>query len=277
MSKKKDKHNNNTKRNIIIILSIVGGLILVFLFGKWLLFDRITKTETLDLKSDEVLTVILKTKSYSYLDRLDSYKVKDLTNQEKLWFVVETDSLYNHELNFYQENSKVKGQDVQRIFKMYFETDIKNEDILCIEDGRPVFEYDEELDLYTYSKSNSHNHDVISNIYDKYFYPIEVSRKTNAHGDLFYVVKAKEMFGDSDTCEDVCGLTKHFYGTYKDAISKKNIILDSKDFENWDSYFTSEDKIEELYSLNKDKFPIYTYTFIKKNDDFYLQSVKVNR
>ena len=118
MSKKKDKHNNNTKRNIIIILSVVVGLILVFLFGKWLLFDRITKSESLDLKSDEALTVILKTKSYSYFDRLDSYKAKNLTNQEKLWFVVETDSQYNHGLNFYQENSKVKGEDVKKVLNL---------------------------------------------------------------------------------------------------------------------------------------------------------------
>ena len=120
MSKKKDAHNNNTRRNIIIILSVVVGLILVFLFGKWLLFDRITKSESLDLKSDEALTVMLKTKSYSYFDRLDSYKVKNLTNQEKLWFVVETDSQYNHGLNFYQENSKVKGEDV--IFFIKFQS-----------------------------------------------------------------------------------------------------------------------------------------------------------
>ena len=85
------------------------------------------------------------------------------------------------------------------------------------------------------------------------------------------------MFGDSDTCEDVCGLTKYFYGTYKDSLNKKNAILDSKDFENWDSYFTSTDKVEELYNANKDKFPTYTYTFIKKNNDFYLQNVKVSK
>ena len=277
MSKRKDEHNNNTRKNIIVILSVVVGLILVFLFGKWLLFDRITKSESLDLKSDEALTVMLKTKSYSYFDRLDSYKVKNLTNQEKLWFVVETDSQYNHGLNFYQENSKVKGEDVKKVFKMYFDSDLKNEDILCTEDGKAVFEYDKELDIYTYSKSNSHNHDIASNIYDKYFYPVEVSKKTNAHGDLFYVVKAKRMFGDSDTCEDVCGLTKYFYGTYKDSLNKKNAILDSKDFENWDSYFTSTDKVEELYNANKDKFPTYTYTFIKKNNDFYLQNVKVSK
>ena len=30
----------------------------------------------------EALTVMLKTKSYSYFDRLDSYKVKNLNNQE---------------------------------------------------------------------------------------------------------------------------------------------------------------------------------------------------
>ena len=90
MSKKKDEHNNNTRRNIIIILSVVVGLILVFLFGKWLLFDRITKSESLDLKSDEALTVMLKTKSYSYFDRLDSYKVKNLYKSpyhRRLWEV----------------------------------------------------------------------------------------------------------------------------------------------------------------------------------------------
>lgn len=269
------KRKKIEKKNKIIAISVISlfSLIILILFFKWLLFDRVVESVNLDLNSEDAINVVYKTNMYSYFDYLGEYDVSSLSNQEKLWFVVETDDLYDKTLNFYSEGSLVSAEDVIEFYKRYFgDSEIENEDILCPIDNKPIFEYNSKEGYYKYSY-NSHLHGGISYIYDKYSYPISVEKIRKANGDILYEVKMNKMFGDY--CTDICGITSNFYGTYEDSLNKENSLISSNEYEDWEDYFTSNEKVESLYNKIKDELPIYVYEFLYDNNNYYLISVKI--
>lgn len=270
------KRKKIEKKNKIIAISVISlfSLIILILFFKWLLFDRVVESVNLDLNSEDAINIVYKTNMYSYFDYLGEYDVSSLSNQEKLWFVVETDDLYDKTLNFYSEGSLVSAEDVIEFYKRYFgDSEIENEDILCPIDNKPIFEYNSKEGYYKYS-DNSHLHGGISYIYDKYSYPISVEKIRKANGDILYEVKMNKMFGDY--CTDICGITSNFYGTYEDSLNKENSLISSNEYEDWEDYFTSNEKVESLYNKIKDELPVYTYVFEEVDNFYFLIEVKIS-
>ena len=107
MGRKKGSRNKETirkERKIIIIsmIIIVVVLLLIFFF-RWFFVDRIVSRNNIDLTSDEAISLVGRIKSYSYFDKLGDFEISNISNQDKLWFIVETDETYDKELNFYQE------------------------------------------------------------------------------------------------------------------------------------------------------------------------------
>lgn len=270
--KERQKRQFDQRKILFVILGVIAFIVLI-LFFKWLLVDRVVSREEIVLTSDEGVSLVYKTKAYAYFDKLGSYKESLLTNQEKLWFVVETDEMFDRNLLFYTEGKTVSGADVVEFYKRYFgNDDIKNEDILCPIDNKPIFEYDSETGVYRYS-SNIHAHGALPVIYDKYAYPISIEKLKKANGEILYEVKMHKMFGDY--CSDICELTSHFYGTYEDSLNQENAIVKKEDYDNWEDYFASSQEIEKIYSTYQEQFPVYKYTFVFENNDYYLKSVRI--
>lgn len=279
MGRKKGSRNKETirkERKIIIIsmIIIVVVLLLIFFF-RWFFVDRIVSRNNIDLTSDEAISLVGRIKSYSYFDKLGDFEISNISNQDKLWFIVETDETYDKELNFYQEGSVVSEEMVNNFFNRYFyEEEISNEDILCSKDKEIVFDYSSETKTYT-ANTNYHHHLDTPIIYDKYLYPLSIEKIEKANGDILYEVSVHKMFGDY--CSDICDITNNFYGTYEDSLNKENVIVNSNNYENWEDYFVSEKEIEKLYNIEKDNFPTYKYVFVFENNTYYLKSVEISK
>ena len=272
----KDKGQKDVKKMVIMMILGFITLLVLIIFFKWLFFDRVVSKEEISLSSDEGINLVYKVNSYSYFDLLSSYDSKDLTNQQKLWFVVRTDDLIFKELKFYEEGVSVSKNDVQTFYNRFFSGEIENEDILCSIDNKPIFEYSEENGTYTYTTNYEHSHDAELRIYDKYYYPVGVYKYKRADGKVYYEVEVNKMFGDY--CTDVCGITKNFYGTYEDSLNKENAIIESSNFDNWDYYFISGgNEMEILYEQYKNEFPVYKYRFVLRDDNYYLDSVNISK
>ena len=244
----------------IVILLLVIVLALVFNMKKLNVTSKVSPKE--DNKEDKVVTTELNEKEVnSLLDKIKIYdnyfitfegskKPSELTDDEKFLFYMK---------NNYEKFTKgVSSKEIEAYLKEYFGENITYTPVanyLCPVDNLPLIIYDKDLDLYKIDYSeHGHDGDYISKIFSYYVDGIKKIDKTTT-----YKIRVRKAFSNYVTV----GLITSFYGSYTDAINRKNEVFDLYKVYG-DENMSNEEiekKVKTQYERYKGMFKIYTYTF----------------
>lgn len=208
-----------------------------------------------DNKEEEVNEELYYSEVEELLNKIDDYNhsfskeypINDfakIDNQEKLNYGIYMLTKHENTKNYY------KVDDMKDIFTSNFSNNLKviYEDIDCFAGDGVLYK----LNSGTYTlKSEDHGHGGgPSETIDTYY-------KDGNKVDNIYKIDVNILY--SNYCSDVCGESSGYYETYDDAMNKTNPVLDN-----------IEDLEEEQNHLKTT-----TFTFIKKNSNYLLKSVKV--
>ena len=211
--------------------------------------ERVVTTK---LNEEEVNTLLDKIKIYDnyFITFEGSKKPSELTDDEKFLFYMK---------NNYEKFTKgVSSKEIEAYLKEYFGKDITYTPVanyLCPVDNLPLIIYDKDSDLYKIDYSeHGHDGDYISKIFSYYVDGIKKIDKTTT-----YKIRVRKAFSNYVTV----GLITSFYGSYTDALNRKNEVFDLYKIYG-DENMSNEDlekKVKTQYEKYKGMFKIYTYTF----------------
>ena len=246
------KNNNNTKYIIVIILLVLAliGVITYMLLsndnkdnkGKnnnTNIKDKMK--EATDIDKEEIVRLI-DNYNYSFSELYPVDSVNEFPNQKKLEF------LYKKLDNVWDGFT---AKQLEEVANKYFTSDFSfnNEDISC--PHGVIFKYNPETSTYTRTDLLGHGEDGF--LSKAYF----VDAKYN--NDL-YEVTVKTLYY---YCSDICFVTEVYGSPNKDDVVYDTMPADG-------------DSIDPdiAYNKIKDKVKTTTYTFIKKDNNYLLKSVK---
>ena len=132
--------------------------------------------------------------------------------------------------------------------------------------GEELFIFDVEKNKYNYN-TNHLPHNTI-NILPYYTNITEVTKRNDT-----YIVKVNNVWS---SVTETYGYTLNGYPTYKDALNNTNELFNLTDYDDTinDYNYYAIKEIEDNYDTYKDKLKTYTYTFMKKDNNYYLTSFK---
>ena len=196
------------------------------------------------------------TKLNERMDKINPLMAAYYTDNEELNIPNQQLLVFGYTNTHNEKNSK---EAMDKVINSYFGKNVSvvYEDIICNVENEVIYKYDEENKKYV-DGTYVHAHGG-SGTYPEYVdtYYIENITKENDK----YIVNAKVVYG---TCDDICS---HDYIPYYATTDTKNVA--NKMFE----VKPSMNEIKDKGNL----IPTTTYTFVKENNEFVLQSVKVSK
>ena len=171
--------------------------------------------------------------------------VNDIDNQLKLQFGIyalqETENIHNY----------YKIEDIKEMYKNFFVDGFNAvyEDIECPAKDNPLYELNSEKKIYTEVTDHAHGSTTLD--IDTYYVKGSIDENV-------YTIDTNVIF--SNYCSDTCNPNGVYYKSYNDVVNGTNPVF----------YKRSD------YKDEKDALPITTYTFIKENSNYKLESIKVS-
>ena len=256
------------KKDKVIMLLTIIILILVVLLALVIGMKSLSKTTTTNdnntkkedkveikeetLTSEEKNSIVNKIKEYdNYFISFDGTKNPlEMTDQEKFEFYLKN--------NYGKFKTGVSSKEIEEYLQKEFDSKITFNPIdeyLCEIDNLPLITYDKNNDLYKADYSeHGHDGDYISKIFSYYVDGVKKVDKTTT-----YKIRVRKAFSNYVTV----GLITSFYGSYTDAVNRKNEVFDLYKIYG-DENMSNEDlekKVKTQYEKYKGMFKIYTYTF----------------
>lgn len=237
-------------KKITYILSFVIVLLVIFIFFKSIFTSPV---EVVDPKPKEDLneTAISLEEfiSDNHLDSLDVFGFNELTR-------VAISSICDGVVSCLE----VKGEAVSSFIKRVFNRKIQLGDVGCeINDGT-LFKYDSEKNTFVFQ---NHSHDGYSKPLLTKVYSIKKS-------DDKYVLVLNKLYFDSSRSNYVSTDPLGVYHIY--SYNDYSILSDGEKILDETKIITS---YENNYSKMKEKGTRYEYTFVKKDNDFYLDKYRI--
>ena len=246
------KKNNNIGYIIVIILlvlALIGVLTYMLLSndnksnkGKnnsTNIEDKMKEATDID---KEKIVKLIDNYNYSFSELYPVDSVNEFTNQKKLEF------LYKKIDNVWDGFT---AKQLEEMANKYFTSDFSfnNEDISC--PHGVIFKYNPETSTYTRTSLLGHGEDGF--LSKTYF----VDAKYNNN---LYEVTVKTLYY---YCSDICFISEVYGSPNKNDIVYNTIPADGDSID-----------LDVAYNVAKDKVKTTTYTFIKKDDNYLLKSVK---
>lgn len=255
---------NKYKRNntiIVIIVAIFLLLVSSLIYNLYFKdYGEYNKTEEkkesifIDINDENIINELLNTIDTSNLKDIAAFE-KNIDNINTLEPVEKINIAYNSIKN--EEKKEIDTIEIDNYFKKTFKTTIywDKADIFCI-NGEVLYKYDISSNKYIYNiEHNCENHYEITPIFTKV---INAKKKNN-----IYVLTVSFIWNNNENIDAV-------YSSYKDALSKENILLVIPSEDGNPSNEIINNFIINSYDSIKDKLHKYTFIFEKENSNYLL-------
>lgn len=202
-----------------------------------------------NLSKDEESFLLDRIDNLKYIDFYGkSLKTQDLTNQEILQIINST----------YSDLNNVSFNEIENKAIAYFNYYVNPEDILCdthnylFTTSEYLYNYDSDLKGYKFNTSHTGHKevgvktDVINKLKESY-------KENNIYTLVLYKAFSEILNSDNSNINN-------YYRNYLDAVNKSNLLFVGKN----------------EFDKNIEQLSTYTYTFVKKDDNYYLKEYRIN-
>ena len=255
------RNNNIIVITVAIFLIVVSTFIYNFYFKDYGEYNKTEeKKESLytTVTDENIINELLNTININKLYNVAAFE-KNIDNMNALEPIEKLSIAYNA---IKKDNlNEIDVINLDEYFKNAFKTTIyyDKSDIYCV-NGEVLYKFDMALNKYIYNNEhNCENHNEISPAYTNI---VNVKKKSNT-----YVITVDYIWRSSLHLDTM-------YGSYKDTINEKDMLLVVPSEEVNPSSDDINEFIDNSYNDIKDKLHKYTYVFEKKEDNYLLESVK---
>ena len=259
------------KKNTGLVLLIIVLLVVVMALAGFIVYDKVLTKDAEVSKSDNNNSSQKVVVSKQDIEEL--MKIVDVIPESNGLTVEDLKNIsYAEKINLVAtlSNKKIEGlseKEIKEGLTKFFGSDLNittMEDIMC-DCGKAIFKYDQSKGMYVYNEEHpghgAGGGNAFLETYD-FFESYEVEGNK-------VKVNVKKLFEGSSG--DVYRGLVDYYLTYEDAKNHKNMKTLPEEMQERSFEY------EEVYEIEKDNLPVYTYVFEKVDDNYRFVNYTINK